>query len=559
MGFWSSVGTIFGASAAATPDPTDDRYYEPVQQKSAAGIKISADSALKVAAVFRSVTILSDTIATLPLAMYKFRVDGRPDKGMDPDPNHPIADIISMAPNPRQTPADFWAMMAFHATLRGSAYAEIIPGPRGFVDRLEPIHPDRLQGPPELLSDGTLRFKILDPKTGLTRVLLQEELLRIPGLTSDGVSGLRTVELASEAIALLMAADQYAARVFSNNLNMGGFLSHPGKLSQGAADRLINKLMAKFAGAANTHRPMVLQEGMKYEKASMNAREAQLLEARKWQIGEIARYFGIPLHMLGVDDQTNRSTVEEQSLNFVRYTVKPWAEKIEQAIRRDLIIAPRRYAAVFDMDGLERGNMQARSEYMTKALGSGGSPAWLTQNEVRISEGWNPSSEKHADELAKGTNPTQNGQTTQQIAALASAISVLTEKVTMLALPPAAAAPVSLPLDPVEPDPTSDVEMRGAALLRKEVAALRRLHIKHAGDPETFRKAVAAFYGGFVSQVAEKLDVPKEAAKAWCKRRAAMVTEAADVSAVLDEFAAEEQQVNRETRAADTAQLRSEV
>jgi len=386
--------------------PANDLLFDLPAYGTGAGIRVTADSALKCAAVFRCVAILSDTIASLPLVLHRLRVDGRPDQGMDPDPTHPLNDIIGTQANPRQTATEFWATMAFQAVLRGAAYAEIVSGPRGYVDRLEPIHARRIQRE-ELLDDGTIRLTISEPD-GSGRVLLQEELFRITGLSSDGITGLRTVDLAAESIALLLAADQYAARVFSQNLNIGGFISHPGKLTKEAGDRLVTKLMSKFAGVGNAGRPMILQEGMTYQKAAMTAAEAQLLEARKWQIGEIARYFGgVPLHLLGVDDQTNRATVEEQWSNFVRCSVRPLAVRIQQAIRRDLIVDPRTHIAVFNLDDLESGNMAARAEYFSKALGSGGSPPWLTQNEVRVEEGWQPREDPHGDVLAKGTNPSQ--------------------------------------------------------------------------------------------------------------------------------------------------------
>jgi HK97 family phage portal protein len=545
MGVISRISSWFGGGIQAAGNPGDDRYFEPWAGPTGAGVAVTAESALKCAAVFRCVTILSDTLSTQPFGMFQLKVDGQPDSGMDSAPNHPINDIIGMHPNPRNTAAEFWGTMMLHAVLRGVAYAEIKPGPRGFANSLEFIHPDRIEQPIEVLGDGTLRFKIRDPKSGTVRILLQEEMLRIPGLSSDGITGLRTIDLAAESIALLMAADQYAARVFSQNLNMGGFITHPGKLSKEGGERLITRLMQKFAGIGNAHRPMILQEGMTYKKAAMTASEAQLLEARKAQVREIANYFGgVPLHLLGIDDQTNRSTVEEQSLNFVRYTIRPWAERIEQAVRRDLILAPRRYIAKFNLDEIERGNMAARAEYFSKALGSGGSPPWLTQNEVRASEGWNKRPESHADELAMGTNPGQDkaappaaapaaedvtpapaaiqfeGQAT---ASIGSSVAVVIAEPVVAA---ETAAPAAAPVDPLV--------LQAAELGRKETAALRRLHIRHAADTAAFRKAVVAFYGGFASQVATKLEVTKPAAKAWCKKRSDRVCAAEDIVSVID-------------------------
>ena len=498
---------LFGGGRLAseeTPGPSDDYWYGEAAGGSAAGVKISADSALKVSVVFRCVTILADMLASVPLQM--FRVE--PDESLIPAPTHPLDDVLRIAPNNWQTPAEFWGMMGFHAALRGVAYAEIVPGRRGAVDQLIPHHPNAVNV--EVMRDRTMRFRVHDQFTGETKVLLQEEMLRIPGITQDGFHSINPVLLASEAIGLLVAADQYAARVFSNRLNIGGFLIHPGKPSLEAQKRLIERLRERFSGPQNFHRPTILAEGMKFEKASMDAKDAQLLEARKWQIGDIARNWGIPLHMLGIDDQTNRSTVEEQSLNFVRVTVRPWINRVEQAIRRDLITVPRLYRAVFDLDDLERGNMQARADYFAKALGSGGAPPWLTQNEVRRAEGWNRIDDPRADRLAIGTNP----GTAETIQAAIPALPAPDE-------PPSA----------IEVD---DAGQRGERLARRENKAIRRAAVKHAADPDALRSWIKAFYAGHVSSVMEILGISKTAARAYCAFQADEALRANDLSGLLD-------------------------
>jgi HK97 family phage portal protein len=510
MGRFGRAMTAFLAQQPQEPPgPADDFWYNTTPQMPGAGLRVTADGSLKVSAVFRSVTILADTFSTLPKGISSLKPDG----SKIPAPTHPVHDIISLRPNTWQTPAEFWGMMGFHAALRGVGYAEIKPGRKGAVDQLIPLHPDRVK--PEMAADNTLRFRVTNPHTGMQRILLQEEMFRIPGLTADGFNGLRTVEFAAEAIAILMAADQYAARVFSQKLNIGGFLSTSKSLSKDALTRLLQMLNDRFAGTSGMHRPMVLQEGMKFERASMDAKDAQLLEARKWQIAEIGRFWGIPAHMLGIDDQTNRSTVEEQSQNFVRYTIKPWCVKIEQAIRRDLITENRYYTADIELDDLERGNMQARAEYNSKALGAGGSPPWMTQDEVRVSEGLNPLNDGKSDKLAVATNPGQQ----QKPKALAE-------------LPPPA---VETSVDaPAVGDPTPKQKV-----VRKEVATLRRLHVRHAESAESFHRAVHAFYGGFASEVSAKLEMSKDDAKVWCKARAKQICDATDVSAEIDKLESE--------------------
>lgn len=518
MGWKDAFATMFAGSLYSgpkrvgdidIPGADDDSWYEPVSRPGAAGIRVTPDIALKSSALFACVKVLSETMASLP-----FSINRRlPNGGSVPAPEHPLDEIIRYQPNKIQTATEFWETLILHAALRGTGYAEIVPGPRGAVDQLVSLHTDRVQ--PEWVNDGTrvgfLRFKVTNPHTNVTRTLLQEEVLRIPGLSSDGITGLRAVDIAGEAIGIGMAADQYAARVFSNNLNIGGFLSAQKKMSPDAQRRLISRIMEHFAGPRNFHRPMILQEGMKFEQASMKADEAQLLEARKWQISEIARFFRIPLHMLGVDDQTNRSTVEEQSINFVKYTIRPWARRIEQAVRRDLVIATRNYEAKYNLDALERGNLEARRNYWASALGEGGNrPGWMSVNEVRIAEGLNVIDEPWAWLVPQGKDP-----------------SAGKDQVT-------ADAPVAAVAAPPPKIEDYSPAARAERLARKENRAFSKALARHAGDPDSMRDWIKAFYGGHVSCVMEILDLRKNEAKVYCDFQKKEALEANDWHGLLE-------------------------
>lgn len=463
----------------------DDFWYSSLGVKSKAGVRVTADLALRASAVYSCIKVLAETMASLPMSVLQILPDGERVEFN----NHPIADLIRYQPNGIQTAIEFWETTILHSALRGVGYAEIVPGPRGAVDQLISLHAGRVHT--EILRDGTLRFKFTDPFTGATRTLLQEEMFRIPGLSSDGITGLPAVDIAADAIGLGMAADNYASRIFSNNLNMGGFLSSQKKMSPEAQKRLITKLMELFAGGNNVGRPMILQDGIKFEKASMRADEAQLLEARKWQLLEVARFWRIPPHMLGIDDTTNRATAEEQGRNFVRYTIRPWGRRIVQAIRRDLIVAKGVYEVAFDYDDLEMGNLQARAEYLSKALGAGGSPPWLTQNEARQFEGWNKRKEIWADTLPQGTNPGGAAAGSKQPAALAG----------------------PSPAPAIE---NNSPEARAGRLARKENKAFSKALQRYAGDPDGMRDWLKAFYGGHVSCVMETLGLLKSEAKLYC-------------------------------------------
>jgi HK97 family phage portal protein len=485
---------MFRAETGAPPGPGDDYWYMPYGgTRNHAGVAVTPDIAIKSSALFAVVKVLAETMASLPLQMYRELGEGA---GREPAPNHPLDELIRFQPNDRHTAIEFWEMMMFHAAINGCGYAEKVPGPRGAVDQLIP-HPHHLVRV-EVARDKTLRFKVSDPQNGTQRTLLQEEMFRIPGLSSDGVTGMRIVDVAAEAIGLGLAADGYAARIFSNNLNVGGYIKHPSRLTPEAQKNFIQAFVERTAGLNNAHRPIVLQEGMEFIRASDKAKDSQLLEARKWQIGEIARFFRVPLHMLNVDDQTNRSTVEAQALDFVKYTVRPWARRIEMAIRRDLIVATNIYSAKFNMDALLRGDSAARADYFAKGLGSGGHAPWLTVNEVRAIEGMNPV--EGGDEIQAPVN--------NQIAA---------------------------PDEPTAMLPPGGAEQ----LVRKEVAAIRKAAMRHAGDDDGLTDWVVAFYGGHVSCVMDKLGIEKEFAREYCRFACNEVTGAIfknELSVLLDHW-----------------------
>lgn len=366
----------------APPPPDADFWFENATSASGAGIRVTPDIAIKASAVYACVKVLAETMATTSLRMRKSVPGGSIDA-----PEHPLEEVIRYQPNALNTATEFWETMIFQAALRGESYAEIVPRGGGRVE-LIPLDPGRVTV--EVLRDRSFRFRYTDQLTNSTRVLLQEEVFRVPGMSHDGLTPIRAVDVAAEAIGIGMAADQYAARVFSNRLNIGGYLTTAKSLSPEAQKNLVDALMKRFAGPTNAHRPIILGEGLKFERATMDASQAQLLEARKWQVTEVARFWRIPLHMLGIYEGSTHSNVEEQSVGFVRYTIRPWAKRIEQAIRRDLIVAKAFYFAEFNLESLLRGQTEQRGNYFAQALGSGGHAPWMTVNEVRRIEGWNP-------------------------------------------------------------------------------------------------------------------------------------------------------------------------
>lgn len=496
------------AASGQTPGPDSDFWYEEAAASTGAGIRVTPAVALKSQAVFACVSKIAKIMATMPLKMYREDANGQVLAA-----DHYLDDIIHYQPNMNDTAADFWQLMMWHAILRGTAYAEIISTQRKPVAALVPIHPDLVR--PEKLSSGKWRFKVRDPETGTERTLLQSEIFRFAGLVTGGVQGMGLCEHADEAIALARAADQYASRVFSNSLNAGIILSHPNKLSEGAQDNLVKALMRRLSGSHNAHRPLVLQEGMTAAKGfTQTADEAQLLEARKWQVLEVCRALDMPPIMVGINEGALGANVEEQSLNFVRYTLQPWAKRVELAIRRDLIVADSdgkiRYKAEFNFSSLLRGNATARAAYFSAALGSGGSPAWMAVNEVRALDGLNRLDDPLFDKPALGTNPKQtpdNANTRGSEPSQASA-------------------------EPARKGST--FEDKCAIIVAKELKLLRKYAERFASDMDGWRVAVSNFYRSHVAYVMKTLECTKDQARIYCLAREKRFLEANDILAAID-------------------------
>ncbi len=516
MGVWQRVATagrvLWRAEDERTPPgPGDDYWYGPVGRETGAGLQITPALALKASAVFAVINKIAKIMSTLPIDVYKVEKGGEQEQ----DEDHPLHELLGYQPNDTDTAVDFWHFMIWNAILRGTGYASIVSGSDGQVSALNAMHSAYART--ELLPNGRHRILYRDPlrpDLGEQR-FLQDEIFRFPGLVPNGITGMGIVDCADEAIAVALAADQYAARVFKNNLNMGFVLTHPGKLTKEGKDRFLQALRDKLAGVANAHNPLLLQDGIKAEKVSQTAQEAQLIEARRWQLAEICRAVDMPPSMVGIDDAAAKSTVEEHSLNFVRFTLQPWAKKIEQAIRRDLILTDakgkRAHKAEFNFDALLRGNSTARAAYFSAALGSGGSPAWMTVNEVRRREGLKQLTGAEYDKPATGTNPISPEQGSGS-------------------KPPAKKkAPPAKQEQEDEPD-----EDARAALLRKELTALRKAARKHAGDVDAWREYAAVFYGGLVSDVMKRCVVDKATAKQYAQARTQQCAKAATPQAAIE-------------------------
>lgn len=463
---------------AATPAPWDDYWYGPIMQPSVTGMKVTPDTAMTTSAVYACVRFIAETIATLPLHMYRARADG----GKDRADNHPIADVIAFEPNVWQTAVEFWEMMVGHAVLRGNGIAQIMPGKRGFVDQLIPIHPDRCKTP-ERQQNGRLRYPIKQ-EDGTYKSFDQAQIFHLPGLTSDGLWGISPVSLARDSIGLAMATESHGGRFFSQNASPGGVLEHPGSLGEAAYNRVRDSWNARTSGLQNAMKTTVLEEGMKWHQVGMSNEDSQFLETRKFQISDIARWFRVPPHLIGDLERSTFNNIEHQGIEVVVYTIRPWVVRIEQRIRRSLILNPETYFASFVIDGLLRGDAVTRATAFQIMRQNGA----LNADEWRGYENLNPIPDGSGKVYLQQSNNVPLGTEPQPAAPPAKQPNAQTRTL---------------------------AEDAAARIVRKEIVAVRKNAQRLADRPEDWHAWLLAFYDEIAAEVVKTLHVSEADAERY--------------------------------------------
>ncbi len=349
------------------------------------GASVSHQSALEVPAVLSCVRVISEGVAQVPFKVY--RQVG--DKIM-PAAEHPLYRVLHRKPNGWMTSFELRETMTIHCVMTGDAYA-FINRVRGEVRELIPFPPGAVNCKQK--DDYSLEYQITAP-SGNTMTVPQEAVWHWRGPSWDAVSGLDVVKMAREAIGLAMSAEESQARMQKNGAAISGTYSVEGTLNAEQYKAMRAWLDKEFDGAANLGKTKLLDRNAKFHPQSMTGIDAQLLETRKHQIEEICRAFRVMPIMAGYSDKAaTYASAEQMFLAHVVHTLSPWYERIEQSAECNLLTdneVAEGYFVKFNAAGLMRGSHKDRSEYFAKALGSGGSPAWMTPDEVRALEELNP-------------------------------------------------------------------------------------------------------------------------------------------------------------------------
>lgn len=347
-----------------------------------AGETITPETSLQISAVYACVRVLSESIASLPLKVYERNDDGSRREAV----GHPAYRLLHDRPNPAMTSFVAREVQVASLAMRGNAYLEKIRDRSGVLRELWPIKPGRVTMKLARENGRPAKRFLID---GGERVLGTDSVLHIPGLGLDGYVGLSPLAQARHALGLSRAAEKFGSKLFANGARPGGVLEHPGRFkSDDAARRLRESFERLYQGTDNSHRLAVLEEGMKYHEIGIPPEDAEFLATRKFQIAEIARIYRIPLHMLGELDRATFSNIEQQSLEFVVHTLRPWLVRIEQAYNAELFPEEDggRYFAEFSVDGLLRGDINSRYSAYSTARQWG----FMSINEIRRAENLNP-------------------------------------------------------------------------------------------------------------------------------------------------------------------------
>ena len=344
-----------------------------------AGKTVTERSAMQMTAVYSCVRILAEAIAVLPLHVYEYTESGGKQKAI----KHPLYLLLHDEPNPEMSSFVFRETLMTHLLLWGNAYAQIIRNGKGEVIALYPLMPNKMRVDRD--ERGQLYYEYqhssdeADTLKGTCVKLHQSDVLHIPGLGFDGLVGYSPIAMAKNAIGMAIACEEYGAKFFANGAAPGGVLEHPGTIKD--PQRVRESWQSTYGGSGNSHRIAVLEEGMKYTPIGISPEQAQFLETRKFQINEIARIFRVPPHMVGDLEKSSFSNIEQQSLEFVKYTLDPWVIRWEQSLARVLLSADekKKYFIHFNLEGLLRGDYQSRMN----GYAIGRQNGWMSANDIR--------------------------------------------------------------------------------------------------------------------------------------------------------------------------------
>lgn len=349
---------------------------------SSSGETVTADSALQLSAVWSCVRLIAETIATLPLNLYQTKPDGTRVLAKQ----HRLYTVIHSQPNAENTAAEFWEVIVASMLLWGNGYARKLRS-AGVLIGLELMLPQRTTV--KRLTSGALQYTYRNVD-GTVSTLAEGDVFHVRGFSLDGLMGLTPIQYAREVLGNSTAANKTSASVFRNGLRPSGVLSTDQILQKEKRAEIRTDLAEQFGGAMQAGKTMVLEAGMKYQAITMNPGDVQLLETRAFNIEEICRWYRVPPFMVGHSEKSTSwgTGIEQQTLGFLTFTLRPWLTRIEQAARRSLLRPGERdqFYAEFSVEGLLRADSTGRAAFYSTMTQNG----LMTRDECRAKENLPP-------------------------------------------------------------------------------------------------------------------------------------------------------------------------
>lgn len=348
--------------------------------QSISGQNVTPETALAVSAVYACVLILAESVASLPMSVYRRLPNG----GKEVATDHRVHNLLHVAPNDEQTAFEATEYRMACLAMRGNAYGALVLSNRGEVMEIAPLRAQHMQLDRD--SAGRLVFDYQEP--GAAKVYSKDRIWYTRGFGTDGLTGLSPIGVHREAIGFAMTLNEHGSRMFANGAQVGSTIEVPGEWSDTAFTNFKTSFVEEHGGRLNAGKPLLLEGGAKFNAIGLSAVDAEYIATLKNQVAEIARMYRIPLHMLNELDKATFSNIEHQSLEFVTRTLLPWLKRIEDSANRDLFgpLERGKYFVKFNLDALLRGDIKSRYEAYQIAVTNG----WMNRNEVRLLEDMNP-------------------------------------------------------------------------------------------------------------------------------------------------------------------------
>lgn len=330
------------------------------------GAVVTGDTVVGISAVWRAYNLICESLASMPAEAVK-----EDENGIAVVKNHPIHALVNVEPHKLYTPFDWFYTMTGVCLLNGNSFSYIKRNSDGVPQSLKIID-IRYHAIDAFVDDkDSLYYKIKDFNND--KPIKSDDIIHFKWMTPDGLYGLNTVDKHQDTFGVGVAARDLTNYFFKNRAHLGGHIEYPTALNDGQYERLKSSWNSAYSGTENAGRTAILEEGGKFVAHNFDPSKSQMIEAQKFNVEDVARVFGVPPHLLASLDRATFNNIEHLSLEFAKYTIRPWATRIEQELKRKLFRTDEQttHRVRFDMSAFMRGDMDSLAEFLQKMVVSG--------------------------------------------------------------------------------------------------------------------------------------------------------------------------------------------